>query len=319
KLVAALGCIPLAIDQAGAYVMSCGCGLDHYLELFMEHRAKLMSDEEFRGASLYNKTTYGTWEISIDAIKCRIEGKNKAQSLAAQSALTLHEIFAFLHHDNISADIFKSAALNFMERRDEITNGLPQSISLLDSKTLFLNDDGKWDTFQFEAGIRVLVSFSLIKSIGKLYSVHPLVQTWSRDRIPVANGNASDCCKKSKALLGCSLKLDYQEDNYRFCGLLAPHLKANNEHTWKCIGDDQYFDDQSGRFALVFDKVGDWNQAEKLHSEMVNARKESLGATSHPDTLTAMANLASTYRNQGRWKEAESLEVQVMETRKVLI
>lgn len=27
-----------------------------------------------------------------------------------------------------------------------------------------------------------------------------------------------------------------------------------------------------------------------------------------------MANLASTYKNQGRWKEAESLKVQVMET-----
>src|SRR5438045_7586665 len=36
----------------------------------------------------------------------------------------------------------------------------------------------------------------------------------------------------------------------------------------------------------------------------------------HPDTLTSMNNLASTYRNQGRWKEAEELEVQVMETRK---
>jgi tetratricopeptide (TPR) repeat protein len=35
----------------------------------------------------------------------------------------------------------------------------------------------------------------------------------------------------------------------------------------------------------------------------------------HPDTLISMANLASTYRNQGRWKEAEELEVQVMETR----
>jgi hypothetical protein len=34
----------------------------------------------------------------------------------------------------------------------------------------------------------------------------------------------------------------------------------------------------------------------------------------HPDTLTSMANLASTYRSQGRWKEAEELEVQVMET-----
>ena len=36
----------------------------------------------------------------------------------------------------------------------------------------------------------------------------------------------------------------------------------------------------------------------------------------HPSTLTSMANLASTYRNQGRWKEAEELFVQVMETRK---
>ncbi|KIN03536.1 hypothetical protein OIDMADRAFT_51496 [Oidiodendron maius Zn] len=29
-----------------------------------------------------------------------------------------------------------------------------------------------------------------------------------------------------------------------------------------------------------------------------------------------MANLASTYRNQGRWKEAEELQVQVIEMRK---
>ena len=29
-----------------------------------------------------------------------------------------------------------------------------------------------------------------------------------------------------------------------------------------------------------------------------------------------MANLVSTYRNQGRWKEAKELEVQVIETRK---
>jgi len=29
-----------------------------------------------------------------------------------------------------------------------------------------------------------------------------------------------------------------------------------------------------------------------------------------------MANLASTYRHQGRWKEAEELDVQVVEKRK---
>ena len=32
----------------------------------------------------------------------------------------------------------------------------------------------------------------------------------------------------------------------------------------------------------------------------------------HPSTLITMANLASTYRNKDRWKEAEELDVQVM-------
>jgi hypothetical protein len=45
----------------------------------------------------------------------------------------------------------------------------------------------------------------------------------------------------------------------------------------------------------------------------METRKRVLGQE-HPSTLTSMANLASTYRNQGRWKEAEELEVQVMET-----
>ena len=40
-----------------------------------------------------------------------------------------------------------------------------------------------------------------------------------------------------------------------------------------------------------------------------------LGAE-HPNTLMSINNIASTYRNQGRWKEAEELEVQVMETMK---
>jgi hypothetical protein len=46
---------------------------------------------------------------------------------------------------------------------------------------------------------------------------------------------------------------------------------------------------------------------------MMETSSRVLGAE-HPDTLTSMANLASTYRNQGRWKEAEELEVQVIET-----
>lgn len=43
--------------------------------------------------------------------------------------------------------------------------------------------------------------------------------------------------------------------------------------------------------------------------------KKKLGED-HPDTLTSMNNLASTYRNQGQWGAAEELEVQVLEMRK---
>jgi hypothetical protein len=61
-----------------------------------------------------------------------------------------------------------------------------------------------------------------------------------------------------------------------------------------------------------------YNEAETPILRVMETRRRVLGPE-HPDTLTSMANLASTYRNQGRWTEAEELDVQVMETtRRVL-
>jgi len=54
------------------------------------------------------------------------------------------------------------------------------------------------------------------------------------------------------------------------------------------------------------------HKAEKLQVQ-VNLRV--LGEK-HPDTLTSMVNLALAYWNQGRWKKAKELNVQVMEMRK---
>ena len=44
-------------------------------------------------------------------------------------------------------------------------------------------------------------------------------------------------------------------------------------------------------------------------------RKRVLGVE-HPETLTSMADLASTFRDQSQRKEAEKLEIQVVEMRK---
>jgi len=50
----------------------------------------------------------------------------------------------------------------------------------------------------------------------------------------------------------------------------------------------------------------------------METRKTVLGPE-HPSTLASMNNLASTYQDQGRWNEAEKLNVQVMEIRKTML
>jgi hypothetical protein len=49
---------------------------------------------------------------------------------------------------------------------------------------------------------------------------------------------------------------------------------------------------------------GRWREAKELFVQVMETRKRVLGEE-HPSTLTSIANLASTYGNQGRWKEAE--------------
>jgi hypothetical protein len=69
------------------------------------------------------------------------------------------------------------------------------------------------------------------------------------------------------------------------------------------------------RFGMCLYTDGRYNEAESLLVEETKRRLRVLGQE-HPDTLTSMSNLASTYQRQGRWKEAEDLKVQVIEASK---
>lgn len=68
--------------------------------------------------------------------------------------------------------------------------------------------------------------------------------------------------------------------------------------------------------ALMID--GWYMESEELLLQVVKRDKAVLGEE-HPNTLTNMGNLASTYSKQGQWKKAEALRVQVMETRKKVL
>ena len=123
-----------------------------------------MSDATFKGASGYNQTVYGTWDLSFKEIEKR--GKSTTgNAQAAQAAILILQIGAFYHHSNISKDIFQSAAEESGKSivDSDVAEKLPQATASLDHTLLALDKDGHWDAMIFEEGISVLLSFSLIK------------------------------------------------------------------------------------------------------------------------------------------------------------
>ena len=316
KIVLELGYIPLAIDQAGAYMHAHCCGLDSYLKLYLKQRGELMSNS-FKGASEYGKSTYATWEISMKEIESRAATDSGKESLAAQSAIILYQYFAFMHHNEISDDTFKNAA-EIYSRRDiekEKKLGLPLLVDFLDSKAVFLNSS-HWNELQFRDGIQVLLSFALIKpgSHDGLYSIQPLMHAWSRDRMSSVHVQSS-AYYKTAALLSCSIEPTECDNSYELCMHIIAHIRACYTHAKKLQLEIMGFDDEWERFAFAFHRTRNWGEAKQLYKCMMKERIKRLGEN-HPFTLTTMHNLASTYRRVGKLEKAENLELKVLEVRK---
>ena len=315
KIVSELGCIPLAIDQAGNYMHECDCGLDNYLDLYHNQCRELMSDSIFifNGASNYGRSTYGTWDMSMKKIESRAM---RDSDPAAKSAVTLYKYFAFLHHEDISESIFKNAAENYSEvvldSEKENSLGLPLLSAFLDPKALFISEAGQWNQLEFLAGIGVLLSFSLIKSCNGLYSIHPLMHAWSRDRI--SRADVTSIYQQAAAMLSCSIKPVEHDNSYDSCVQIIPHIRALYAHANKLKLDIIHFDDECGRFAFAFHRTRNWVEAKELYKCMMEMRVTKLGSD-HPSIPTIKHNLASTYRRDGELKMAETLELEVLDAR----
>ena len=106
KIVIELDYSPLAVAHAGAYIAAGKCSINAYLGQFSLHCQTLMTDVPFKGASNYNQTVYGTWDLSFKQIQQRANEKSTGNSQAAQTAILILQICAFYHHSNISTEIF---------------------------------------------------------------------------------------------------------------------------------------------------------------------------------------------------------------------
>ena len=309
KIVKELCCLPLAVDQAGAFIGSGASNIGDYLDKYLHHRETLLSHSEFTGASKYNKSVYGTWELSYKEIQKRATSDDFHKARAADSALFLLGLFPFLHHEGISEEIFSYAAT---EKSKTMSHpDLPLAHSVLDCKLLSLNRDGTWDNFIFKEGVRVLLSFCLIKkgTHGSVHSMHPLVNAWGRDRMSV--DEKQKCSLVAFATLSASLK-KIKTQSYGFRRTLVTHVRKDIQYT------SNYFDDAYEKFGWLLREQGYSNEAEKLEIQVLNARKKILGEE-HPDTILAIENLASTYSDLGKYTEAENLRIQVLDVRKKIL
>jgi tetratricopeptide (TPR) repeat protein len=317
KIVKKLFCLPLAIDQAGAYIASRVTTIGEYLAKYSEHRKTLLSHSEFTGASKYNRSVYGTWELSYKEIQKRAESDDPCRASAANSAMLLLNLFPFFHYEGITEEIFSYAAL---QKDEEMSSpALPIISTILDRRLLPLNKTGAWDNFVFREGLRILLSFSLIKTgpSGFVYAMHPLVHTWGRDRIFL--NERKQCCLMAYATLSCSLRWD-EDQPYGFQRILVTHLRANMEYLKS--EDNQnivsYMDDAFAKFGRLLREQGHFKEAETLEDKVLDMRSEFLGVE-HPHTITAMEGLAITHRHIGKYIEAEKLEIQVVEARKRIL
>ena len=191
KITAELQYHPLAVDQAGASIESGMCHIDKYLELYSQHRKELLDDPLFSRSSDYEQTVYGTLDLSFKEIESQAKAQhhsgttrtNTVDTVAAQSAISILQLFAFFHHDNIDEDVFKLAALGYNTYDASHDFFKPPHLSSENYALLKLDFNGSWDELGFRKGIRMLLSFSLIKqnTSGNLYSIHPLIHSWRRD------------------------------------------------------------------------------------------------------------------------------------------
>lgn len=145
-----LGGLPLALEQAGAYLESTGKPLIDYLQLFrLQSKMMLLRS---RPATSYPHTVLTAWEISFRKIKQQ-----------SQASVDLLNLFAFLAPDDIPFDILRREVA-FM----------PQSLSAIAD-----------DELAFDTAVALLRSYSLIEvhTNTRSFSVHRLVQAVVRDSL----------------------------------------------------------------------------------------------------------------------------------------
>ena len=124
ELVVELGCLPLALEQAGAHIRSLQCPLSKYLEQYKRERLQLLSEHQANPSWEYESrsrlSVHTTWLLNFEYVKTSKYGEIATRFVHAAAFFDPDEIYEGL----INAELLSRDVLDGKERELPLTNSL---------------------------------------------------------------------------------------------------------------------------------------------------------------------------------------------------
>jgi hypothetical protein len=276
RVAAALGDLPLAIEQAGAWLEQTGMQAEEYLEQLQTHAPRVLAMGEVAN---YPESVITAWNMSID----RLRGRSPA-------AARLLQLCAFFSSGPISMILLYS---------DEMINALLPF------------DDSLTEKLVLGRVIREISRLALIKvdQGNNSIQIHRLVQAVIRSRMTDEEQEAA-CHDIHEILVGARPRRGETDDpvNWERYDIIWPHLEPS--HADECTQENtrQLLLDHV-RFLW---KRGEYDAGLELARRLETRWEQQLGPD-HRQTLYLRFHIANLLRSQGKFRDAREIDAHVLE------
>jgi tetratricopeptide (TPR) repeat protein len=284
-----LGHLPLALEQAAAYIAETGTSFSSYLAGYRKQGLKLL---EKQGPVMGNdekeqqkRTVATTWALNFADVE-----KNSPASA------DLLRLSAFLAPDAIPLDLLEKGA-----------EGLPK---LLAEKVAEASDN----PLTLDELLSPLLRYSLVRrnEETRSYSIHPLVQEAVRE------GQSSKTQKTwvqhATSALAFAFPDPQEFKNWPNCDQLMPHAQVCAEFVDLHALEMRMAGHLSSKAGYYLFKRGQYVEAELQYRRAFAIDSKVLGPE-HSEVATDLNNLAGLYRAQGHDDDAEPLYRQALAIR----
>jgi tetratricopeptide (TPR) repeat protein len=275
ELVRKLDELPLALDQAGAYMEEIPCGLAEYLRLYRTQRPALLGR---RGGLVQDhpESVAATFSLSFAAVE-----------QANPAAADLLRVCAFLHPDVIPEELLRAGLAK-----------LEPPLQVLGT-----------DELAFHGAVRTLGAYSLLRRdrASQMLSIHRLVQAVLID-ILTEDAQLQAWVERSTQLLWAARPEtgEVTFPHWEAWERLLPHALTWAEH----LQQAQFASLEAGELLRFIGWYlrdrGQYVEAEP-HLQQARALSEQQMGKEHQDTAAALVTLGSLYNEQGHYAEAEPL------------